>query len=152
MILNPTKTKSLVVGRSRTANPPHGDLVLSGFSIRTSPNLYILNWCEVWQKTHLQSFEEIPLWYCFWYFSENCYFEVGEARLCRHLCVTSLLLCICSPNRWVLFSSVGSAAECHLQLLEGQVYSVAAHRPEQSFLSLFHRLNVALWCMLYKVN
>ena len=30
MILNPNKTKTLVVCRSRTLNPPHGDLVLSG--------------------------------------------------------------------------------------------------------------------------
>ena len=33
MILNPNKTKALVVSRSRTVNPPHGDLVLSGVSI-----------------------------------------------------------------------------------------------------------------------
>ena len=30
MILNPDKTKALVVSRSRTVNPLHGDLVLSG--------------------------------------------------------------------------------------------------------------------------
>ena len=33
MILNPNKTKALVVSRSRTVNPPHGVLVLSGVSI-----------------------------------------------------------------------------------------------------------------------
>ena len=32
-ILNPDKTKALVVSRSMTVNPPHGDLVLSGVSI-----------------------------------------------------------------------------------------------------------------------
>ena len=42
MILNPNKTKTLVVCRSRTVNPPHGDLVLSGVSICASPNLDIL--------------------------------------------------------------------------------------------------------------
>ena len=36
------KTKSFVVSRSRTVSPPHGDLVLSGVSIRASPNLDIL--------------------------------------------------------------------------------------------------------------
>ena len=30
MILNPNKTKALVVSRSRTVNPLNGDLVLSG--------------------------------------------------------------------------------------------------------------------------
>ena len=42
MILNPNKTKALVVSRSRTVNPDHGDLVLSGVSICASPNLNIL--------------------------------------------------------------------------------------------------------------
>ena len=41
MILNPNKTKALVVSRSRTVNPPHSDLVLSGVSICASPNLDI---------------------------------------------------------------------------------------------------------------
>ena len=42
MILNPNKTKALVVSRSRTVNPPHGDLVLSGVSICDNLNLEIL--------------------------------------------------------------------------------------------------------------
>ena len=41
-MLNPTKTKALVVSRSMTVSPPHSDLVLSGVSIRSSPNLDIL--------------------------------------------------------------------------------------------------------------
>ena len=40
--MNPNKTKALVVSRSRTVNPPHFDLVLSGVSISASPNLDIL--------------------------------------------------------------------------------------------------------------
>ena len=39
MILNPNKTMALVVSRSRTVNPHHSDLVLSGVSICASPNL-----------------------------------------------------------------------------------------------------------------
>ena len=42
MILNPNKTKVLVVSRSKTVNPPHGDLVLSEVYICASPNLDIL--------------------------------------------------------------------------------------------------------------
>ena len=68
---------------------------------------------------------------------------------------TSVLLCYfafvlpileyCSPV-W------GSAAECHLQLLERQVYLVAILRPNQSLLSLGHQRRVdGLW-MLFKVN
>ena len=43
MILNPNKTKALVDRRSRTVNPPHSELVLSGISICTSPNLGMLS-------------------------------------------------------------------------------------------------------------
>ena len=42
MILNPNKTKAFVVGRSRTVNPPHGDLDLFEVSTSASPNLDIL--------------------------------------------------------------------------------------------------------------
>ena len=42
MILNPNKTKALMLGRSRTVNPPDDDLVLSGVAIWASPNLGIL--------------------------------------------------------------------------------------------------------------
>ena len=41
MILNPNKNKALVVSRTRTVTPPHGDLILSMVSIRASPNLNI---------------------------------------------------------------------------------------------------------------
>ena len=69
--------------------------------------------------------------------------------LCMLLpCYYSFVLPIleyCSPV-W------GSAAECHLQLLERQVYSVARLCPDQAFLSLCHRRHFAALCMLYKVN
>ena len=42
MILNFNKAKALVVSRSMTLNPPHGDWVLSVVSICASPNLDIL--------------------------------------------------------------------------------------------------------------
>ena len=83
--------------------------------------------------------------------------RIGILRLVKRIFVdTSVLLCCyfafvlpileyCSPV-W------GSAALCHLQLLERQVYSVARLCPDQSFLSLCHRRRVAGLCMLYKVN
>ena len=42
MIMNHNKTRALVVSRSKTVNPPHRDLVLSGVSICASPNHDIL--------------------------------------------------------------------------------------------------------------
>ena len=73
MILNPTKTKALVVSRSRTGNPHHGDLVLSGVSIRASPNLDIHG-----EKIDSKLTFGPCAWYCFPCGSENWYFEVGE--------------------------------------------------------------------------
>ena len=46
----------------------------------------------------------------------------------------------------------GSGAECHLQLLQRQVYSVARLCIDQTFLSLCHRRYVAALCMLDKIN
>ena len=45
-----------------------------------------------------------------------------------------------------------SAAECHLQLIERQVYLVARLYPDQSILSLCHRRRVSGPSMLCKVN
>ena len=59
---------------------------------------------------------------------------------------------MCSSNPWVLFSCVGVAVECHLQLLERQVYLVPRLCPDQSFLSLCRQHNVAGWSMFYEVN
>ena len=51
----------------------------------------------------------------------------------------------------------GSAAECHLQILERHVYSVARLCPDQNFLSLCHERRVAglsttLWLGKVKSN
>ena len=84
--------------------------------------------------------------------SENLYFEVGETYFADTSvllrCYFALVVPIleyCSPV-W------GLAAECHLQLLERQVYSVARFCPDQSFLSLCPRRRVAGLSMLYQVN
>ena len=42
MILNPNKTKALVVSRFRTVHPSHDDLVMAGVSNHASPNLDML--------------------------------------------------------------------------------------------------------------
>ena len=118
LILNPNKTKALVVSRSRTVRPPHGDLDLSGVSICGSPNLDILGVkfdSKLTFEVHMRGIVSPCV-------SENWYFEVGE----KYFVDTSVLLrCYfafvltildyCSPV-W------GSAVEYHLQLLERQVY------------------------------
>ena len=56
-----------------------------------------------------------------------------------------------SQSLSIVLRCAGCAAECHLQVLERQVYSVARLCPDQTFL-LYHRRHVAALCMLCKVN
>ena len=129
-------------------SPPHGDLVLSVDSIRASPNLDILGVnfdSKLSFEDHVHSIVS------------SVSQRIGILRLVKRIFVdTSVILrCYyafvlpileyCSPV-W------GSAAECHLQLLERQVYSVARLCPDQNFLSLSHRCRVAGLSMLYMVN
>ena len=111
-----------------------------GFPFALVPTLTFLAWsltvgshsksmCVVLSPVSLNEFE-----FCGWW----------SVSLWTPLCC-SLLLCSCFPV-W------GSAAECHLQLLERQVYSVARLCPDQIFLSLRHWRYVAALCKLYKVN
>ena len=96
MIVNPNKTNALEVSGSRTVNPPHGDLILSGVSICASPSLDILGVkfnCKLTFEEHVLGI----VCYCAFVF------QIHEYR---------------SPV-W------GSPAECNLQRLERQVYSVA---------------------------
>ena len=113
------KTKALVI-RSRTVNPPHGDLVLYVVSICDSSNLDIIT-LKIDSKLNLEDHVRGIVSPCV---SENLYFEVGETCNCRQLCVTSLLLCICSSIDDYYSPVCGSAAECLPQLLERRVYLV----------------------------
>ena len=140
MILNPNKIKTLVVSRSNTVNPPHGDLGLSGVSICANPNLDILGVkldCKLTFEDHVLGI--VP----------RVSQKIGILRLVKRVFVdTSVLLCCyyvfvlpileyCSPV-W------GSAAECHHQLLECQVYSVARLCPNQTFMTCGHDFIVML--------
>ena len=80
------------------------------------------------------------------------FFEVGETYICGHLCVTSLLFCICSPNPGVLFSDVGVSCCMSPTAIDLKEGLVARLGPDQSFLSLCHGRRVALLSMLYNVN
>ena len=79
IILNPNKTKALLVCRSRTVNPPHDDLVLSVVPLAASPNLDQVHGIvsRVSQRIGL--------------------LRLVNRIFLESLC-TSLLFCICSPN------------------------------------------------------
>ena len=87
MILNPNKTKALVVIRSRTANPPHGDLVLSEVSILASPNLDIHGAKFDWKLTFEDHERGIV---------SRVSQRIGVFRLMERIFVdTSVLFCCC---------------------------------------------------------
>ena len=138
MILNPSKTNALVVSISRTVNPPHGDLVLSWGFIQASPNRNILG---VKFDNKLTFEDHVRGVVC------RVSVRIAILRLVHIFVDTSVVLrCYFAFVLPILeYSSPvwGSAAECHLQLLERQVYSVAILCSDQSFFSLCHRRNVA---------
>ena len=146
-MLNHNKTRVLVVSRSKTVNPPHGDLVLSGVSIRVSSNFDILG-----GKFHSKiSFEDyvrgmvsrVSQRICNLRLVKRIFVDTSVLLRCYYALVLPILA-YCSPV-------CGSASECHLQLLERQVCSVARLCHDQSFLSFCQRRYVAGLCMLYMV-
>ena len=149
-ILNRYKSKALVVSKCRTVNPPHSDLVLSGVSIRASPNLGILDVKFDSKLTFQDHVRDI---------TSRISQRIGILKLVKRIfvdmCTSVLLRCYYS---YVLQMTEycttvwGSAAECHFQLLVRQVYSVASHYPDHSFFSLCYRRHVAGLWMLYKVT
>ena len=71
--------------------------------------------------------------------------QLDNVLLCCYYAFVLPILEYCSPV-W------GSAAKCHLQSPERQVYSVARLLNDQTFLSLCHQRHIASRCMLYKVH
>ena len=100
MMLNPNKTKALVVSRSRTVNPPHGVLVLSRVFICASPNLDILGVKFDSRLTFEDRVRSIV---------SRVSQRIGILRLLKHVFVnTSVLLhCYYAFVLRVLFSGVG---------------------------------------------
>ena len=113
MILYPNKTEALVVSRSRSVSPPHGDLVLSGVSIRDSPNLDIISMkfdSKLTFEDHVRGIvslvsQRIDILRL----ETRIYVDTSVLLRCYFAFVFSILE-YCSPV-W------GSAAECHLQLI-----------------------------------
>ena len=148
MILNPIITKALVVSRSRTVNPLHGHMVLSEDSIHYSPKLNILGVkfdSKLFFKDHVRGIVS------------RVSHRIGILMLVKRV-LSDTAVFLSWYYAFVLqiheYCSLvcESAAECHFQVLERQVYSVARLCHDQSFLSLCYRRPVAELWRLYKVN
>ena len=148
MILNPNKTKTLVVSRSGTVDPPHGDLVLSGVSICAGPNLDILG---------VKFDRRLTFEYHVLGIVARVSQRFGILRLVKRVFDGTFMLLRCyyafvHPILEYCSPVWGSAAECHFRQLERQVYWVGRLCPDQTFSSLYHRRHVDALCMLYQVN
>ena len=137
MVLNPDKTKALVVSRSRTANPPHGDLVLSGVSICACMNLDILG--VKFDSRH--TFED--------------HVRGIVSSVCQRISILRLVHLSCFVVTMHLFSqSLGIALRCGA-LLQNAIFRFSSSRcirwpsfaRNQAFLSLCHRRHVDTLCM-----
>ena len=121
MLLNPKKSKALVVSRSRTVYLPHGDLGLAIVPILSSPSLDILGVrfdCKLTFESHVRGVVS------------RVSQRIGILRMVNgvHANTSVLLRCYyafilpileyCSPV-W------GSAASSHLQLLDRQIHAVS---------------------------
>ena len=112
---------SLVVSRSRTVSPPHGDMVVSWVSILASPNLDILS-----VKFHMKFIFEDHVSGIVYNVSQR----IGILRLTKRIFTDTSVLLLCYFEFVLLileyrFPMWGLAAECHLQLLVRLEYSVA---------------------------
>ena len=120
MILNDYTTKALVVSRSRIVNLPNGDLVLSGVSIFTTPNLEILG-VKFESKLNFEDHVSGIV--------SRVSQKIGILSFLKRVFLdTSVLVCcyyaFILPILEYCTLVCRLAAECHIQLLERQIYSV----------------------------
>jgi hypothetical protein len=147
MMLNPKKTKSLVVSRSRTSMPPHSPLVFDGVVVEEVSVLKILGVLFDAKLTFEEHIRRLV---------SECSRKIGMLRMARRMfddvnivrrCFFAFILPVleyCSPV-W------GSSAASHLSLLDRLVRSVSELCEVDDLVSLVHRRSVAGLCMFFKI-
>ena len=148
MLLNPKKSKALVVSRSRIVYPPHGDLGLAGVPILSNPSLDILGVrfdCRLTFESHvLGVVSQVSQRIGILRILNGVYADTSVLLRCCYAFILPILE-YCSPV-W------GSAASSHLRLLDRQIHAVSRLCPDQIPKPLNHRRCFAGMCMLYKIH
>ena len=148
MMLNPEKTKTMIVSRSRTIIPSHGPLLLDGVELTNSDSLCILGVtfdCKLTFEQHIRSITSAAgkklgiLRKCFKIFGDKA-ISISCFR-----CFILPLLEYCSPV-W------SSAAASHLKLLDKIISTASFLCGCSSLGNLSHRRVVGALCMLYKIK
>lgn len=147
MLLNPGKTKSLVISRSRAVVPPHASLSLNGVRIEDHGVLRILGVdfdSKLTFEEHIRGMvSSIARKIGLLRLSRRVFDSVDVVRRCFF---AYLLPCLeyCSVV-W------GSAAPCHLALLDKVVRDSSRLCGEVDLVALDLRRNVAALCVFYKI-
>ena len=146
MKLNPTKTQSMIVSRSRTLYPEHPDLLLNNVVLNTCNSFKILGVLfdsKFTFEQHVRSIsssvaQKIGL-------LRKSYKIFGDTSVLRKCFNSFILPCLeyCSPA-W------SSAAASHLKLLDRNVRACKFLIPDLE-VDLWHRRSVSSLCMLYKI-
>ena len=147
MRLNAGKTKTMVVSRSRTLDPPSPVLSVNGVKLKNLEYLEILGVTfdsKITFESHLRSIsrsvsQKIGI-------MRKSWSVFGDHALMRR-CFNSFLL----PVLEYCSSVWCSAADSHLKLLDRTVASARFHVGGELICDLLHRRSVATLCMLYKI-
>ena len=147
MKLNPGKTKSLIVSRSRTSTPQHGFYILDGIRIDNRASLKILGVefdSKLTFESHLRSIASAS--------SRN----IGLLRMARRVfgdvdLLRRCFLAFILPSLEYCSSVWSSSAACHLSLLDRVVRNASELCGVDVLVSLSHRRDVAGLCMFYKI-
>ena len=146
MKLNPSKTHSILVSRSRTPDPPHPPLILCGTSLDVSNSLKLLGITidnKLTFEKHIRSVaasiaQKTGI-------LRKCYRTLGQDDALIKSFYAFILPCFeyCAPV-WC------SAADTHLKLLDRALNNIRFLLPNIS-LDLEHRRKVSGLSMLYKI-
>ena len=146
MKLNPSKSRSIVISRSRTAFPCHPDIVVGGATIPPCSTLKLLGVTfdpKFTFETHLRSV------------ASSISQKVGLLRKCRKIyssddvvrnCFYSFIL----PHFEYCYPVWLSASESHLMLLDRAFGQIKFLLPDLG-LNLRHRRRVGSLCLLFKI-
>ena len=146
MKLNPNKTKTLIVSRSRTLTPAHSDLVLEGETLDVSNSLVILGVTLDSKMTFEQHVMNV---------TSSVARSMGIVRRASKVfgtedVITTCFRSYCLSRLEYCSSSWWSAAATHLGLLD-RIVRRGERLCGRELCNLEHRRRVSSICMLYKI-
>ena len=146
MKLNPTKTQSMIMGRSRTEYPHHSSLYINGIALTTTTSFKVLGVTldsKLTFEDHIRSVsssvaQKIGLL--------RKSFRIFNDRSVLKNCFNSFIL----PSLEYCAPVWSSAADSHLKLLDRNLSAIKFLNPDIS-VNLWHRRSVGSLSLLFKI-